>query len=64
MSEVECQIHHVIESSDENTYLECGECWHVFQTEDDLLNADAEWRGERLSNGDDVWSCPECIHDF
>jgi len=69
MSNAECQIHHVIEISDENTYRECGECWHVFQTEEQLVNArNRVWEemgsSHRVVKGNEVYACPECAHDF
>lgn len=56
-----CAVHYKPEPAG---YLRCGECWHSFATEDELLDEDAKWRGHRLTKGEDVFSCPVCIHDF
>ena len=67
MSAVECQIHFVMEISDENTYRECGECWHVFQTKDDLQREHDRLVAEldlTPADADDVYVCPFCAHDF
>lgn len=53
-----------VEGFDESTYIVCSECCHSFDTEADLLEADAEMRGHRLDSGTEVFSCPRCCHDF
>lgn len=53
---------HGEEPMPEDNYRTCGECGHYW-TEEALVAADAENRGERVA-ADRVWSCPLCIHDF
>jgi hypothetical protein len=49
----------------EKFYRLCGECFHVFVTEEELLEADAKASGkERREHGELIQSCPLCIHDF
>ena len=67
MNAVECQIHHVIEVSDDETYRECGECWHVFQTKADLqaaCDALCDEAGWTRLDAEVVGSCPLCVHDW
>lgn len=63
---VVCAIHHVEEVAYTDTYRECGECWHVFQTEEDLINAAivVGYPAELTMTGDTIYACPECDHDF
>lgn len=59
-----CQIHHVDEYA-VGAYRTCHECFHVFFTEADLIGAHNRDPGARqVTSGDEMWSCPECIHDF
>jgi hypothetical protein len=61
----------------DGAYRICGECFHVFPSEDELIRQDYEMklagralfeddRGapEPATNGDEVWICPVCCHDF
>jgi hypothetical protein len=71
-----CYSHGCVEPDDENTYRACLECSHVFQTEADLIRehngllADMRKRhpGDPaqpdVTSGDQIWTCPHCIHDF
>lgn len=73
-----CWSHGRSEPVDDDTYRVCGECFHAFQTEADLIrehNAElAEMRkrhsGEAnaeisdATSGAEIWTCPHCIHDF
>ncbi|MFJ4828452.1 hypothetical protein ACIP79_00700 [Streptomyces sp. NPDC088747] len=71
-----CFSHGRVEPDDENTYRVCLECSHVFQTEADLIrdhNAElAEVRVRQpgapvlpdATSGEEIWTCPHCIHDF
>ena len=69
-SRVVCVIHNVEEVAYTDTYRECGECWHVFQTEEDLINAalavgyPIHFTSDRPLTGDTIYACPECAHDF
>lgn len=54
-------------------YRICIECFHVYATEQELIDAHnalalsmAEGAHETptVSRGVDVFSCPKCIHDF
>lgn len=68
-----CWWHHAKEVEDgEVVYRICPECWHVYRTPEDLIEA---WKrevatvdGEMLPppprNADDIGFCQECIHDF
>ena len=65
-----CWIHHVDEPITEETYRVCGECFHVW-TADELVSVDLALR-QALGDSEpvlpatpeDIWCCPECIHDF
>jgi hypothetical protein len=63
VSEQVCLIHHTVETGYDTSFRECGECYHVFQTEEELVEADAPLRGCRIA-GDQILSCPYCAHDF
>jgi hypothetical protein len=59
-----CWSHYVIEPMPDNCYRVCGECMHAFPTEADLIrDMWMEW-GDYRHAGDQVHSCPHCIHDF
>jgi hypothetical protein len=58
-----CAAHGVIEYV-HDPYRVCGECWHRFTSEADLLDQDAANRAVRLASGDDVYLCPVCTHDW
>lgn len=55
-----CWFHHADEHPTEDTYQVCGECWHVYQTAADL---EAAWDGPHRTAAE-IYSCPECAHDF
>lgn len=73
-----CWSHGRSEPMDADSYRACGECSHVFQTEAELIadhnrelaemrerhsdEANAEIRD--VTSGEEIWSCPHCIHDF
>lgn len=73
-----CFSHNRREPVDENTYRVCGECFHVFQTEADLIrdhNAElADMRSRHsddaarempdATSGETIVTCPHCVHDF
>lgn len=43
----------------------CGECWHAFMTEVELVEADAKWGfPPSLKSVGKIYSCPLCSHDF
>lgn len=55
------------------TYRVCGECGHVYDTEEALIHEEDQWRqrwnaqGDRWPPVDDaesILSCPLCAHDF
>jgi len=59
-----CWSHYVIEPMPDNCFRVCGECMHVFATEADLIrDMWMEW-GDYRHAGDQIHSCPHCIHDF
>lgn len=49
-------------------YLVCGECFHCFDTADDLMAAvrkmAAEIGVQAPASADEVYFCPLCAHDF
>jgi hypothetical protein len=63
-----CLIHDSFEPDMPGDYRACGECWHVYRSEWELLiahNALALMWGEPLeTDGSRVYSCPLCCHDF
>jgi hypothetical protein len=53
----------------DGAYLVCGECWHCFVTDEELLAADRAMRIEvgllgGPSSADEIRFCPLCSHDF
>lgn len=63
-----CHVHNVEEYENDDTYLICYECNHVYQTSDDLIAAFMPL-SERYGDGaprqpKDIHSCPLCAHDF
>lgn len=63
-----CWTHHVDEPTTDSTYRVCGECLHVFETAQDLVDADAlvwlEMGEPRRNKPEDIFCCPYCVHDF
>ena len=63
-----CAIHGY-EPLPEKYYLVCGECWHVYVTEQDLMN-EHDKLVEELGltvfevKAEQVHICPLCAHDF
>lgn len=58
-------------------YRRCGECWHIFVTEQELIDADNEMMNSIVGiedgdgivplpkvKADQIWVCPVCCHDF
>lgn len=56
-------------------YLVCGECWHVYDTEEDLLRVWRElWirldfpeaaRADLMAvTAEEIFACPCCAHDL
>ena len=67
MSEAVCAIHHVLEVPTPDSYRECGECWHVYQTQEELQaesDALAALFNEPTWDAETVFSCPLCGHDW
>ena len=62
-----CFVHDVDEVPADDDYMRCGECFHIFRTEPDLLVADrmrgpdpdAGFRDPKL-----IHACPLCAHVF
>jgi len=44
----------------ENDFLKCGECFHIFRTEQELIALD--WFGP--GSPTEIYACPLCAHDF
>lgn len=70
-----CLTHNADEAYFPKTdYLVCGECFHVFRTEHELVSTTnamlaefARFEGivfDDYTSGDDVIACPHCAHDF
>ena len=63
-----CFTHQRREPTTPTTYRVCGECWHVFETEQELVDAANRWDlppGEQpFTAGEIIFACPECGHDF
>ncbi len=70
MDTAPCQIHGVDETyTSGESYKACGECWHVWQTEDEFRRDVTELYGQLGILGaipflDQVYACPLCAHDF
>lgn len=69
---VHCWWHDEDEPVDDETYIVCGECFHVYQKPGDLHRM---WRMSARNHGmpwwrrwtrrtKDIFFCPLCIHDF
>jgi len=55
----------------EGAYRVCGECWHCYPTEKDLLdtyNTELARVNQEpdspVTNPDDIYFCPLCTHDW
>lgn len=63
-----CQIHNASEVQTVDSYLACGECWHVWQAEADFwADVDAmcvEMGWPSWPRTMPVYACPLCTHDF
>lgn len=65
-----CAIHGYEPIPDgEIPYRICGECLHAFMTAEELVDKDAAMHREvfgvlRRSRPEEIYSCPECTHDF
>lgn len=74
-----CWSHNVDELDQPGDYRVCGECWHIFRTEEDLLQANKDLlEAMRIAtpkhlryqvpvpeaSGERIYSCPFCTHDF
>jgi hypothetical protein len=62
-----CVEHYRHEPADEKTYRVCGECWHAFQTEEELIdefNKVLPSEVRSVNSGTQVFACPHCAHDF
>lgn len=49
--------------TDEEPYIVCFECGHIYQTADDLQTAFARWSFP-IPAADKIFFCQHCIHDF
>lgn len=69
MSEDLCYIHGY-EPLPDKYYRMCGECFHCFVTEQELVQKDLDVRREafgpdaEVMQAEDIHTCPECTHDF
>lgn len=60
-----CHIHNVPEPDLPGDYKVCGECWHVWRSEDDFRLDCDDWGPDfAVSNLSEVWFCPLCTHAF
>lgn len=44
--------------------IACGECWHVYANEQELIDAHNAWDGPQVTSVEQIFSCPLCVHDF
>lgn len=59
----ECYFHNVVEEVTDSTFRVCWECWHVFPTRRDFVNAyRSEFPGPPVPVHFGV--CPLCAHDL
>lgn len=56
-----CALHHSIEVTGG---VVCGECWHDFGTEENLIRVANMESSRNITTLEDVWFCPLCLHDF
>ena len=62
-----CWEHHKDETTDETPFIVCGECWHIYQTAQELetlYNEEVKANGGPWRTVTDIFFCPLCIHDF
>lgn len=67
----DCAIHETVEKFNDDSFMVCFECGHVFHTEKELIEADHEMRRqymgpnvEKAPSSSVIFSCPHCTHDF
>lgn len=76
MSTEYCHVHNMEETDLPGDYRACGECSHIFRTEQELVNAHNEmlrqargrcpsepWMADAAAGGE-ITVCPHCTHDF
>lgn len=68
-AEHRCYWHNRVEPVTPSTYRVCGECFHVYETPDDLLYEECQVRAsydEPIAGltVDTIYSCPLCVHDW
>lgn len=68
MSDTGCYFHGD-EPIPPNPYQVCAECWHCFNTREDLVAEVNKVLGElgvkiHADNGNVIYTCPLCTHDF
>jgi hypothetical protein len=61
-----CWSHEACEPVREGDYLVCGECFHIFRTPEELVDAlmATSEPGRQRPKAEDIFFCPHCIHDF
>lgn len=67
----DCYSHYCWEKVAERPFLICGECFHVFNTAEELVEDDRKARQEFMvpdvakpRDPDQIFCCPHCVHDF
>lgn len=65
MANDQCAIHGH-EPIPEKYFRICGECWHVFVTAEELVQAyrDEMPEPKRPTPLEEIYFCPYCTHDF
>lgn len=59
-----CAYHNAAEPYVDDAPI-CGECWHQFQSDQDLVDQhNAEPGIRQAATAADVFACPLCTHDF
>lgn len=58
-----CHVHNVDEPAD-GAYRICGECGHVYMSEQELVDGDAEWHGGVRRPVAEIYVCVHCPHDL
>lgn len=58
-----CHIHGRHEPDQPGDYRACGECFHVFRTDEELETAHEKWGTGHL-DAEQIFACPLCTHDF